>query len=85
MRLVVGRLLVLVERYPALVDGAFIIIGWVAIKLVAEYAHAAGFIELEIPHWASLIVIVIVLAAAYLWGRIKGPMPVREDPELDEP
>ena len=84
MRLVVGRLLALVERYPALVDGAFIIIGWVAIKLVAEYAHAAGFLELEIPHWASLIVIVLVLSAAYVWGRIKGPMPVREDAELDE-
>jgi len=51
---------------------------------VAEYAHAAGFLELEIPHWASLIVIVLVLSAAYVWGKIKGPMPVREDAELDE-
>ena len=29
MRLVIGQLLVLVNRYPALVDGAFIIIAWV--------------------------------------------------------
>src|SRR5438034_5233718 len=36
MRLVVGRLIALIERYPALVDGAFIIIGWVAGKLLAE-------------------------------------------------
>ena len=34
MRLVIGQLLVLVERYPALVDGAFIIIAWVGIKLM---------------------------------------------------
>ena len=29
MRLVIGQLLSLVRRYPALVDGAFIIIAWV--------------------------------------------------------
>src|SRR2546425_9486403 len=33
MRLVIGQLLAIVERYPPLVDGAFIIIAWVAVKL----------------------------------------------------
>src|SRR5687768_6124620 len=33
LRLVVGQLLVIIQKYPALVDGAFIIIGWVGIKL----------------------------------------------------
>jgi YkoY family integral membrane protein len=85
MRFVVGRLLVLVERYPALVDGAFIIIGWVAFKLGAEYASAAGFTDIEIPHWTSLIVIVLVLSTAYVWGRIKGPMPAHDEgAQLDE-
>ena len=79
MRFVVGRLLVLVERYPALVDGAFVIIAWVAFKLGAEYANAAGFTEFEIPHWTSLVVIVVVLAAAYGWGRLKGPLPVQDE------
>src|SRR5262245_29302135 len=32
MRLVIGQLLSLVERYPPLVDGAFVIIGWVGLK-----------------------------------------------------
>src|SRR5262249_46790549 len=39
MRLVIGRLLSLVERYPPLVDGAFIIIAWVATKLILEFLH----------------------------------------------
>ena len=39
MRLVIGQLLAIVERYPPLVDGAFIIIAWVAIKLFIEYLH----------------------------------------------
>ncbi len=34
MRLVIGQLLAIVERYPPLVDGAFIIIAWVGIKLL---------------------------------------------------
>ena len=42
MRMVIGQLLSLVRRYPALVDGAFIIIAWVGIKLLIEYLHAGG-------------------------------------------
>src|SRR5918995_3116147 len=39
MRLVIGQLLALVRRYPALVDAAFVIIAWVAIKLLVEYLN----------------------------------------------
>ena len=39
MRLVVGQLLVLVSAIRALVDGAFVIIAWVGIKLGLEYLH----------------------------------------------
>src|SRR2546427_4786072 len=49
MRLVIAELLVIVERYPPLVDGAFIIIAWVGIKLVIEYLHASDYIGFEIP------------------------------------
>ena len=48
MRLLIGQLLTLVERYPALVDGAFIIIAWVGIKLLLEYLHALGVVHFEI-------------------------------------
>src|SRR5207247_4206167 len=46
MRLVVGQLIALIERYPALVDGAFVIIAWVGVKLIVEYLHTAGFVGL---------------------------------------
>ena len=42
MRLVIGKLLALIQRYPALVDGAFVIIAWVGIKLLLEYGHQHG-------------------------------------------
>src|SRR5207253_5354411 len=58
MRLVIGRLLAIVERYPPLVDGAFIIIAWVALKLFIEYLHASHYIGFEVPKWVSLGLIV---------------------------
>ena len=69
MRLVVGQLIALIERYPALVDGAFVIIGWVAIKLLAEWGHAAGYIGFEIPKWLSLGLIVVIFLGAWLFAR----------------
>ena len=73
MRLVIGRLLVLVNRYPALVDGAFVIIAWVGIKLVLEYLHASGYVHFEVPRWLSLGLIVVIFAIAFVYARITGP------------
>ena len=75
MRLVIGQLLALVERYPALVDGAFVIIAWVGIKLLAEYLHSAGYVAFEIPKWLSLGLIVIIFGIALgysLFAERKG-------------
>src|SRR6266542_3164817 len=68
MRLVIGQLLSLVERYPPLVDGAFLIIGWVALKLVIEFLHSQGTISFEIPRWLSLGLIVIIFATAWAYA-----------------
>jgi YkoY family integral membrane protein len=84
MRVVVGQLLALVERYPALVDGAFVIIAWVGIKLCLDYVHAAGYIRLEIPHWISLLVIMAIFVGAFIRARAEGPAPVEADHVLDE-
>ena len=81
LRLVVGQLIVLVERYPALVDGAFIIIAWIGLKLCLDYLHAAGFVEFEIPHWVSLILIVMIFVVALIYARMQGP--VEPDEEVD--
>jgi len=75
MRLVIGQLLVLVTRYPALVDGAFIIIGWVGIKLLLEYAHSAGYVHFAIPKWFSLGLVAVIFAIAFVYARMQGPMP----------
>jgi YkoY family integral membrane protein len=71
MRLVIGQLLAIVERYPLLVDGAFVIIGWVGIKLLLEYLHGAGYVHFEIPKWFSLGLIVVIFAIALALARIR--------------
>jgi YkoY family integral membrane protein len=68
MRLVIGQLLTIVERYPPLVDGAFVIIAWVAAKLLVEFLHSGGIIALEIPTWFSLALIVIIFSVSLVYA-----------------
>jgi YkoY family integral membrane protein len=80
MRLVIGRLLSIIRRYPVLVDGAFVIIVWVGIKLLLEYGHTLGVIHFEIPKWFSLGLIVVIFGGSYVYARRLGPV---EDHEPD--
>lgn len=73
MRLVIGQLLALVTKYPALVDGAFVIIAWVGIKLLLEYLHNVHLIALVIPKWLSLGLIVVIFGIALWYARRHGP------------
>ena len=69
MRMVIGKLLALIQKYPALVDGAFVIIAWVGIKLLLEYGHQAGYLHFVIPKWLSLGLIVVIFAIAFFYAR----------------
>ena len=79
MRLVIGQLLRVVRRYPALVDAAFVIIAWVAIKLLIEYLNTAGYTTFHVNKWLSFGLIAVIFTAAYLYARKQGP--VDEDDE----
>ena len=84
MRLVVGQLLTLVQRYPALVDGAFIIIAWVGFKLCWEYLNQAGLVHFEIPQWFSLGLIGVIFMVAFVYARLQGPTEVTDLGEVAE-
>jgi YkoY family integral membrane protein len=73
MRVVAGELIALIRRYPAIVDGAFVIIAWVGLKLLLEYAHAMGWIGWEVPRSVSLAIIAVIFVAAYVYARRQGP------------
>ena len=69
MRLVIAQLLSLVEKYPPLVDGAFIIIAWVGVKLLVEFLHVEGYIPFEFPKWLALGLIVVIFGVTFFYAR----------------
>ena len=78
MRMVIGQLLVIVRRYPALVDGAFIIIAWIGLKLLIEFLHSAGYVHFEINKWVSFALIILIFVLAFVYARRQGPVPDEE-------
>jgi YkoY family integral membrane protein len=79
MRMVIGSLLRVVRRYPALVDAAFVIIGWVGIKLLIDYFHTIGYTTLEVNKWFSFGLIVVIFTVGYLYALREGPVEDTED------
>ena len=74
LRLLIGQLLTLVQRYPVLVDAAFVIIAWVGVKLLLEYGHHMTWVPFAMPKWFSIGVIVVIFAVAAFYARRLGPV-----------
>jgi YkoY family integral membrane protein len=83
IRVVIGQLLAIVRKYPAIVDGAFIIIAWVGMKLLLEYLSAAGYIHFEINKWLSFGVILAIFLVSYAYARRKGPAALEGDDDAE--
>ena len=81
LRMVVGQLIHLVEKYPSLVDAAFVIIAWIGVKLCLDWLHAAHYTTFEVPHWFSLVLIIVIFAAAIIHARKTGPKEVDATPD----
>jgi len=79
IRVVIAQLLAIVRKYPAIVDGAFIIIAWVGVKLLVEYLRMAGIIHFEIDKWVSFGLIAAIFLMSYFYARRKGPAPEVEE------
>src|SRR5688572_16827098 len=79
MRLVIGQLLTIVRRYPALVDGAFIIIAWVGLKLLIEYLHSIEVVHFGVNKWVSFGLIIAIFGISYWYARKHGPAPDGDD------
>jgi predicted tellurium resistance membrane protein TerC len=64
------------------VDGAFIILAWVGMKLVLEYLHGAGYVHFEIPKWLSLGLIVVIFGISFLYARSQEARAKAVDPAV---
>lgn len=85
LRVVVGQVMKLIQRYPALIDGAFVVIAWVGVKLLLDFSHQMEWIQWEVPQSVSLGLIVITIAASYIYARRLGPQasPTDQDEGVD--
>jgi YkoY family integral membrane protein len=80
MRLVAGQLIRIIRQYPAIVDGAFVIIAWIGIKLLMEYAHDMGWVPFAIPKTVSLGLIVVIFIVSFLYAKRRGQSPPPPEP-----
>jgi YkoY family integral membrane protein len=83
IRVVIAQLLAIVRKYPAIVDGAFIIIAWVGVKLLLDYLRMTGIVHFEINKWVSFGLIAAIFLVSYFYARRKGPAPDMENEAAD--
>ncbi len=69
MRLLTVQVLELVKRYPRLIDGAYVVVSWVGVKLLWEYAHHKHWVPFGINQWWSIGVVLVLFTGAFLYAR----------------
>ena len=78
MRLVAGGFLKVIERFPRVVDGAYIIVGVAGTKMLVDLAHAAATNNQPDEHFERLLklvsfgLIAVIFTASLLLGRSGG-------------
>ena len=69
MRFVAGGFLRLIETRPALTGGAYIIVAWIGVKLILEFLHQEGLIDLAIPKYVTYGIIILILFVSFILGQ----------------
>jgi len=73
MRVLIGQLLGIVRAFPSIVDGAYVIVAWVGVKLLIEYLHGIQVIGWEVPRWLSITVMLVLFAASAIYAKRANP------------
>jgi YkoY family integral membrane protein len=80
MRMVAGAFLVVLERFPGLVNGAYVLVAWIGVKLVESGLHQRfPAVVPEMPEWLFWggMVVIVILSMVY---RPRRPvMPPHQD------
>lgn len=71
MRMLTMQVLALVERYPKLIDGAYVIVAWVGLKLLLEFAHKMHWIGFHVSKEVSVGVVIALFIGSFLYARTK--------------
>ncbi|KAF0240962.1 MAG: integral membrane protein terc [Planctomycetota bacterium] len=93
MRFVAGGFLKVIERFPRVVDGAYVIVGVAGMKMLVDLAHMLATHNTPDEHFEKLLklvsfgLIAVIFTASLLLGRRKSGDDEEDTPEagLDEP
>ncbi len=76
MRLLTLQVLHLIQRYPRLIDGAYVVVAWIGIKLIWKYAHEVlGVLPWALPEWLSITVVFLLFAGSFLYAHAQAARP----------
>lgn len=89
MRMLTMQVVALVERWPKLIDGAYIIIAWVGIKLIWEWAHHQFHEHVPaLPDVIGIGMVVVLFIGAVFYAKNfeekKSAAEITEEPERVE-
>lgn len=67
MRFVAGYFILLLERFRGLETGAYGLVAWIGLKLVASGLHDGHYLPFEINEWVFWIGMAVILAVGFLY------------------
>lgn len=70
MRMLTLQVLRLITRYPRLIDGAYVVVAWIGLKLIWKYVHRElHWIPWELPEAVSIGVVIALFIGSFLYAR----------------
>lgn len=78
MRLLTLQVLELVKRYPKLIDGAYVVILWIGMKLIWEYLHGQGLVPWALPEPVAITVVAVLFAGSFWYARANAAPALTE-------
>jgi YkoY family integral membrane protein len=82
MRFVAGYFIILLERFHGLAVGAYVLVGWIGLKLILSGLHNARYIPIELNEWLFWVGMILIVAASMLYKpRRSHPPPKTIVPE----
>ncbi len=84
MRFVVRYFVILLDRFPGLAQGAYILVAWIGLKLVISGFHSADYIGFHVPEWLFWPVMLAIAVISLLVQPRSTPPEMAEGLELLE-
>jgi YkoY family integral membrane protein len=82
MRFVVRYFVILLDRFPGLAQGAYVLVAWIGLKLVISGLHSAEYIGFHIPEWLFWSVMLAIAVLSLLIQPRSKPPSMAEGLEL---